>query len=115
MSGQHRNDDGRFGQKVTEQDILKTFDYEASDDEPYLTVKETRRALGEHFQISVTDEAVRYRLEQMLDDGRIDKRDFGGAVAYRARVGPRLSEDAARTSDARADTPHEEFVPLDAE
>lgn len=93
MATQNRDDQGRFGSKIRDQDILKAFDFEATVDDPYLTVKEVRAALAEHWDIDVTDEAVRVRLERMIEDETIAKREFGPAVAYRALVGPRLHPD----------------------
>ena len=96
MASQDRGDDGQFGKKMRDQDILKAFDFEATAEDPYLTVSEVGDALATHWDIDVTDEAVRTQLEQMHDDDTIAKRRFGPGVAYRALVGPELSE----TTDA---------------
>jgi len=93
MATQDRDDSGRFGEKMRDQDILKAFDFEATVDDPYLTVKEVTNALGEHWGIDVTTEAVRTRLERMRDDDLVDKRQFGPSVAYCALMGPELSEE----------------------
>ncbi|WP_136718011.1 helix-turn-helix domain-containing protein [Halorientalis salina] len=93
MATQNRDDSGQFGEKMRNQDILKAFDFEASADDPYLTVSEVRAALTEHWDIDVTDEAVRTRLEQMIEEETVQRRDFGPGVAYRALVGPRLDSD----------------------
>ncbi|WP_246989639.1 helix-turn-helix domain-containing protein [Halorientalis marina] len=92
MATQDRDDNGQFEGKMRDQDILKAFDFEATAEDPYLTVSEVGDALATHWDIDVTDEAVRTRLEQMRDDDTIAKRRFGPGVAYRALVGPELSE-----------------------
>jgi hypothetical protein len=92
MATQDRDDGGQFEGKMRDQDILKAFDFEATAEDPYLTVSEVGDALATHWDIDVTDEAVRTRLEQMRDDDTIAKRQFGPGVAYRALVGPELSE-----------------------
>lgn len=112
MATQHRDDDGRFGSKMRDQDILKAFDYEAADDDPYLTVSEVQQALAQHFDIEVSAEAVRVRLEDMRETDLVAKREFGPSVAYRALVAPELSEEAAATSDERRETDRDEFTPL---
>lgn len=100
MAAQGRDDEGRFNAKMRDQDVLKAFDYEATVEDPYLTAKEIAAALAEHFDIEVTDEAVRNQLESMRDEELVAKRRFGPGVAYRALVGPRLAEDVAARSDA---------------
>lgn len=100
MSGQHRDDGGRFDEKMTDQDILKAFDYETTDDDPFLTAREVTDALADHFEIDVTVEAVRLRLESMHEADTVAKRRFGSSVAYRTLVAPRLApevEDAAES------------------
>lgn len=92
MSNHVRDDGGRFAEKVTDQAILKVFDYETTVDEPYLTAGGVRDSLDEHFDVDVTTEAVRVRLGAMVDEGDVAKRRFGGGVAYRALASPRLSE-----------------------
>jgi len=93
MATQDRNDSGQFEGKMRDQDILKAFDFEATAEDPYLTVSEVADALATHWGIEVTDEAVRTRLEQMRDDDTVSKREFGPGVAYRALVGPALADD----------------------
>lgn len=105
MAAQGRDDRGRFSAKMRDQDVLKAFDYEATDEDPFLTATEIAAALDEHFGIEVTVEAVRNRLEAMRDEELVTKRRFGAGVAYRALVGPRLAEDVA----ARSDTIRDEF------
>lgn len=112
MASQNRDEKGRFNAKMHDQDVLKAFDYETTAEDPYLTVKEVTAALAEHFDIDVTTEAVRVRLETLQADDMVAKRQFGAGVAYRALVGPRLSKAATATSDERRQTPHDEFVTL---
>lgn len=112
MAAQNRDDHGQFRRKVRDQDILKAFDFEATADDPFLTVSEIAGALATHFGIDVSDEAVRVRLQQMLDAGAVDRRQFGPGVAYRALVGPELADDVAARSDERRATPRDEFVEL---
>lgn len=97
MATQNRDDDGRFSEKIRDQDVLKAFDAETTDDDPYLTVGEVAEALAEHWDVEVTDEAVRARLERMRDDETVDRRQFGPGVAYRALVAPRLAADVTET------------------
>ena len=97
MATQDRNDSGQFEGKMRDQDILKVFDFEATAEDPYLTVSEVADALATHWGIEVTDEAVRTRLEQMRDDDTISKREFGPGVAYRALAGPALADDVEAT------------------
>ena len=100
MATQDRDEDGQFGEKMSDQEVLKAFDFEATDDDPYLTVSEVRDALDGHWDIDVTDEAVRTRLGRMCDDGTVEKRRFGPGVAYRATVAPRLSDDTEAAATA---------------
>jgi len=100
MATQDRDDKGRFDEKVREQDILKAFDFEATVDDPYLTATEVTAALARHWDIDVTSEAVRTRLEQMREDDLLARRQFGPSVAYRALVGPRLSDEVKTATDA---------------
>jgi len=112
MATRNRDDRGQFSPKIRDQDILKAFDFEATDDDPFLTVSEVADALATHFGIEVSDEAVRIRLQAMLDAGDVDRREFGPSVAYRALVGPELAPDVAARSDERQETPRDEFVEL---
>ena len=112
MATRKRDDRGRFTRTVSDQDFLKVFDFEATDDDPYLTVSEIADALTTHFYLDVSDEAVRVRLEAMLDAGAVDRRKFGPSVAYRALIGPELAPEVAARSDDRQETPRDEFVAL---
>jgi len=118
MATQDRNENGQFEGKMRDQDVLKAFDFEATADDPYLTVSEVVDALATHWDIDVTDEAVRTRLERMREDDLIAKRKFGPGVAYRALVGPRLADDvetAIENTDgeleAGATTSHDDVWP----
>ena len=115
MATQDRNDRGQFEGKMRDQDLLKAFDFEATAEDPYLTVSEVADALATHWDIDVTDEAVRTRLDGMCDDGTVTKREFGPGVAYRALVGPELAddveaalEDTTGELDAGETTSHDE-------
>lgn len=99
VATQDRNDSGQFDGKMRNQDILKAFDFEATADEPYLTVSEVSDALATHWDIDVTDEAVRVRLEKMCDDDTVARREFGPGVAYRALVGPELADEVETALD----------------
>jgi hypothetical protein len=112
MAAQNRDSRGRFSRKVRDQDILKAFDFEATGDDPFLTVSEIAGALATHFDIDVSDEAVRVRLQEMIGAGAVSRREFGPGVAYRALVGPELAPDFAAQSDERQETPRDEFVEL---
>lgn len=103
MATQGRDDRGRFTQAVRDQDILKAFDYDATDEDPYLTARDVTESLAEHWEIRVTAEAVRSRLEQLTDEGLVYRREFGPSVAYRALVAPRLAEDVAADVEAVGD------------
>lgn len=108
---QDRDDQGQFGPKMTEQDILKAFDYAA---DPMVTAKEVRDLLDEEFGIGVTSEAVRNRLQQLEGDGLVRSKQFGArAVGWQALVAPRLSEVAAERSVERGESPRDEFVSLE--
>lgn len=112
MAARNRDDRGQFARKFRDQDLLKAFDFEASADDPYLTVSDVTDALEIHFGIEVSNEAIRVRLEELLDAGIVDRREFGPSVAYRALVGPALAADVAARSDERRETPRDEFVDL---
>ncbi|AAV44457.1 hypothetical protein BDK61_4286 [Haloarcula quadrata] len=112
MSERVHNDDGTFGSKLTEQDVLKAFDYKTGPEEPMLTTKEITDALAEHFDIEVSSETVRRWLGEMESDGKVASKKFGAsAVGWTALVGPRLADDVAAEADRRLE--EEEFVSLD--
>lgn len=112
MVTRNRDDRGQFSPKVSDQDILKAFDFEATIEDPFLTAGEVADALASHFEIDVTDETVRVRLQEMLDAGAVDRREFGPGVAYRALVGPELADEVIERSEERRETPRDEFVDL---
>lgn len=88
---QPREGGGKYGEKVTEQDILKAFDY---SDDPFLTTTE----LAE--ELPVSRQAVAYRLEQMREKGLVDKKKTGARGAgWWAELAPRLSEEAKQRAD----------------
>jgi len=98
---QGRDDAGRFEETVTEQEILKVFDYE---DDPVLTVSavvDGLRRFGKH----MTSEGVRNRLEDMAEKGLVSRKKIGArAVGWWAEVAPELDSETAGTVDARKET-----------
>jgi len=92
MSGQQRDESGEFTEKVTDQDVLKVFDYA---DEPVLTASEVAS------ELPITREAVGRRLNRMREKGLVDRKETGArAVAWWAEVAPRLSDEARARADA---------------
>jgi len=99
-SQQGRDDAGRFDETVTEQEILKVFDYE---DDPVLTAGEVATGL-QRFGVQITPEGVRNRLNTMADDGLVSRKQLGArAVGWWAEVAPELAADTAAEVDRRAD------------
>jgi predicted ArsR family transcriptional regulator len=99
---QPRGEGGEFGEKVTEQDILKVFD---ATEDPFLTAGEIADRLP------ISRQAVHHRLETMREKGLIDKKKTGARGAgWWATVAPRLDPDVAEQADA-AD--REDAVALD--
>lgn len=89
---QPRGDSGQFGEKVTEQDILKVFDSSA---DPFLTAAE----LADEPPLS--RQAIHHRLTQMEESGLVDKKKTGARSAgWWATVAPRLAPDAAERAEA---------------
>lgn len=98
---QGRDDAGRFEETVTDQEILKVFDYE---DDPVLTAPEVAEGLG-RFGKQLTSEGVRNRLESMTDDGLVSRKEIGArAVGWWAEVAPELDGETAQVVDARTDS-----------
>ena len=64
MSNRARNNSGTYTDKLTEQDVLKAFDYETTAEAPMLTASEITDAVAEHFDIEVSSETVRRRLRE---------------------------------------------------
>ncbi|PSQ31613.1 hypothetical protein BRD16_01490 [Halobacteriales archaeon SW_6_65_46] len=94
-----RDESGRFESTITDQQLLKVFDYE---DDPVLTTTEVTEGLG-RFGVDVTTEAVRRRLDRLAEEGAVSKKQFGArAVGWWAEVAPTLSaETAARVTERR--------------
>ncbi len=89
---QPRDEDGEFGEKVTEQDILKVFDAAA---DPFLTATEIAD------QLPISRQAVHHRLETMREKGTVDKKKTGARGAgWWATVAPRLDPGVAEQADA---------------
>jgi len=98
---QGRDDSGRFEKTVTNQDILKVFDYE---DDPVLTAPEVADGLR-RFGKQITPEGVRNRLETMAEDGLVSRKKLGArAVGWWAEVAPELDEETAETVATRKDS-----------
>jgi hypothetical protein len=92
MSEQQRDESGKFGEKVTDQDVLKMFDYA---DAPVLTAAEVAD------ELSLSASAVNSRLNRMREDGLVDRKQTGArAVAWWATVAPRLSPETRQRADA---------------
>jgi len=95
---QGRDDAGRFEESVSEQDILKVFDYE---DDPILTAPEVADGLR-RFGKQITPEGVRNRLERMDEKGLVSRKKVGSrAVAWWATVAPELDASTAETIESR--------------
>jgi len=104
---QGRDESGRFDDTVTDQEILKVFDYE---DDPVLTAPEVAEGLG-RFGKGITPEGVRNRLDRMASEGLVGRKDVGArAVAWWAEVAPALNDETATTIDERKDA--DEWVEL---
>jgi repressor of nif and glnA expression len=98
---QGRDESGRFEQTVTEQEILKVFDYE---DDPVLTAPEVAEGLR-RFGKQITSEGIRSRLEQMADKGLVSRKKLGArAVGWWAEVAPELDAETADRVDARKES-----------
>jgi repressor of nif and glnA expression len=95
---QGRDESGRFEETVSEQDILKVFDYE---DDPVLTTREVADGLR-RFGKQLTSEGVRHRLSQMDDRGLVSRKTLGArAVGWWAEVAPELSKETADRVEER--------------
>ncbi|MFW6436559.1 MAG: winged-helix domain-containing protein [Halococcoides sp.] len=98
---QGRDDAGRFEESVTEQDILKVFDYE---DDPVLTAPEVADGLR-RFGIQITSEGVRNRLQEMEDDDLVGRKKMGArAVGWWAEVAPELDAGTVDTVESRKES-----------
>ena len=89
---QPRDEGGEFGEKVTEQDILKVFD---ATDDPFLTASEIAN------QLPVSRQAVHHRLEQMCEKALVDKKKTcARGAGWWASVAPRLDPEVAGHADS---------------
>lgn len=106
MSEQQRDESGEFTEKVTDQDVLKVFDYA---DEPVLTASEVAA------ELPITREAAGRRLNRMREDGLVDRKETGArAVAWWAKRAPRLSPEAAtRVKQGREEIESGDVVALE--
>lgn len=85
MSEQQRDDSGQFGEKTTDQDVLKVFD---RSPDPVLTATEVAA------ELPLSTSAVNARLNRMHEDGLVDRKETGArAVAWWATVAPAASEE----------------------
>jgi DNA-binding Lrp family transcriptional regulator len=104
MSEKARDDAGQYSSKVTDQDILKVFDFETSSEEPMLKTSEIVNGLVEHFDIHVSGETVRRRLEKMQEEGLVASKQFGArAVGWTALVAPALSKEIEQSIEQTPD------------
>jgi hypothetical protein len=111
MSNQPRGEGGRFGEKITDQDILLAFD---TADAPVLTTAEVHETVTEATGEDVSRKAVYHRLERLHGRGSVGKKTTGAnAVAWWAEVAPQLAADAAAEVDERRES--DEFVALSRE
>ena len=95
---QGRDDAGRFERTVTDQEILKVFDYE---DDPVLTAREVAEGLR-RFGHDLTAEGVRNRLDAMAAEGLVNRKTFGArAVGWWAEVAPELDSEVASDVEDR--------------
>lgn len=98
---QGRDDAGRFEETVTEQEILKVFDYE---DDPVLTASEVAEGLR-RFGKQMTSEGVRNRLEEMAEHGLVSRKKLGSrAVGWWAEVAPELDAETVEMVAERKET-----------
>ena len=93
--GQPRESGGEFGEKVTEQDILKVFD---ATEDAFLTSSEIAEEVG------ITRQAVNYRLEKMREKELVEKKKAGArAAGWWANYAPSLSEELAEELEGEED------------
>lgn len=97
---QNRDKAGRFEQTVSDQEILKVFDYE---DDPVLTAAEVAAGL-KRFGIEITPEGIRNRLESMHEQDLVSRKKLGArAVGWWATVAPELDEETVARIESRSD------------
>jgi len=95
---QGRDESGRFESTVSDQQILKVFDYE---DDPVLTASEVASGLT-RFGVEITAEGVRNRLNAMANSGLVSRKQLGArAVGWWAEAAPELSDETAVDVAAR--------------
>lgn len=102
----------RMTERPTHQNLLVAFDFDATDERPYLSVRGLQSALLEHRDVVATRETIRDVLTEMKFEGRqvvCRKRD--DEWVWRATIGPRLAPEVAEDLKQRRDD--EEYVPLD--
>lgn len=89
---QPRSGGGEFGEKVTEQDILKVFD---ATEDAFLTAGEIAD------QLPISRQAVNYRLKQMQEKDLVEKKKAGArAAGWWANFAPAPSEETLRDIEA---------------
>lgn len=104
---QGRDESGRFSEAVSDQQLLKVFDYE---DDPVLTTAEVTEGL-QRFGLDLSTEAVRQRLDWLHEAGLVARKEFGArAVGWWAEVAPELSDETAERVERRAES--DEWVDL---
>lgn len=101
--------------ELTEQDVLKAFDYETTVEAPVLTVGEISDALAKHFDIEVSSETIRRRLREMESDELVATNESeDSTVEWSALVAPRLSDEVlADVEAAEGEFERGETVSLD--
>ena len=101
VMSQGRDDTGQFTKSVTDQEVLKVFDYE---DDPVLTAREVAEGLR-RFGVQITPEGVRNRLEEMDGNGLVSRKKLGAkAVGWWAEVAPELDATTVETVDSRKES-----------
>lgn len=96
------------------QAVLKAFDFDATDGEPYLSIPGLQSALLEHFDVAASREGVTDRVSEMVHNGSVVTRKRRGDWVYRATVGPELAADVKAQLEERVDEPRETYRPLDS-
>lgn len=103
--------------ELTRQDMLVVFDFDATDEEPYLSVRELQSGLLEHRDVAADRETIRGLLSEMkFDDRAAVCRKRGDEWVWRATVAPRLNSEFAAELDRRAaemESGEVEAIPLD--
>jgi DNA-binding MarR family transcriptional regulator len=85
-----RDEDGKFAGKVTEQEILKTFD----------RVGEPMTAPELADELPITKEGVTNRLKQMQEKDLVGRKKAGArAVVWWAKVAPKLDPSVEESAD----------------